>query len=134
MLQEYPESLNPVMSIGKQFTELLCQNMILSEKEARQRVLALLGEMGFSDTGLIYKSYPHQLSGGMKQRAVLALALIVKPRLLILDEPTTSVDQKTKEQVLKIIKEQMKKSDMAVLVISHDSFVINELATKVIAL
>jgi len=131
IFQEPMTSLNPVMSIGAQIAESLQQHKGLYGEAARQRVLELLDDVGIPDAERRYGEFPHQLSGGMKQRVMIAIALAGDPDLLIADEPTTALDVTIQEQVLELIKKLQRQRGMAVMLITHDLGVVAEMADRV---
>jgi peptide/nickel transport system ATP-binding protein len=131
IFQEPMTSLNPVMSIGDQIAESLEQHKDLRGAQARQRVVELLDDVGIPDAARRYGEYPHQLSGGMKQRVMIAMALAGDPDLLIADEPTTALDVTIQAQVLELIRCLQKKRGMAVLLITHDLGVVSEMADRI---
>ncbi len=131
IFQEPMTSLNPVMSIGAQISESVELHIGLRGPEARARVLELLDAVGIPDAGRRYGEYPHQLSGGMKQRVVIAIALAGDPDLLIADEPTTALDVTIQAQVLELIGKLQKQRGMAVLLITHDLGVVAGMADRV---
>ncbi|HFD78947.1 MAG TPA: dipeptide ABC transporter ATP-binding protein [Gammaproteobacteria bacterium] len=131
IFQEPMTSLNPVMTIGAQIAESLEQHRGLRGNAARRRVLELLEDVGIPDAARRYGEYPHQLSGGMKQRVMIAIALAGEPDLLIADEPTTALDVTIQAQVLDLIRSLQHKHGMAVLLITHDLGVVSEMADRV---
>jgi len=131
IFQEPMTSLNPVMTIGDQIAESLEQHKDLRGAQARPRVVELLDDVGIPDAARRYREYPHQLSGGMKQRVMIAMALAGDPDLLIADEPTTALDVTIQAQVLELIRRQQEKRGMAVLLITHDLGVVSEMADRI---
>ncbi|MDT8385927.1 MAG: dipeptide ABC transporter ATP-binding protein [Thiogranum sp.] len=131
IFQEPQTSLNPVMSIGAQIAESLEQHKDLTGAPARAEVLKLLDAVGIPDAARRYGEYPHQLSGGMKQRVMIAIALAGDPELLIADEPTTALDVTIQAQVLELIKKLQQERGMAVLLITHDLGVVAGMADHV---
>ena len=131
IFQEPMTSLNPVMTIGAQIAESLQQHKGLYGKAARQRVVELLDDVGIPDAGQRYGEFPHQLSGGMKQRVMIAIALAGDPDLLIADEPTTALDVTIQQQVLELIRKLQQQRGMAVMLITHDLGVVAEMADRV---
>jgi peptide/nickel transport system ATP-binding protein len=131
IFQEPMTALNPVMSIGAQISESVQMHKGLSGMAARQRVLELLDDVGIPDPERRYDEYPHQLSGGMKQRVVIAIALAGDPELLIADEPTTALDVTIQAQVLELIGKLQQERGMAVLLITHDLGVVAGMADRV---
>src|SRR6185295_8974473 len=105
-----------------------------STRERRMRILEILGHVRLPDAERIYRSYPHQLSGGQRQRIMIAMALILKPALLIADEPTTALDVTTQAEILRLIRELQRENNTAVLFITHDFGVVAEIADMVAVL
>ena len=124
-------SLNPVFRIGHQLTETLRVNLGLGSKEAHARAIALLQEVGIHDPERRALSYPHEFSGGMRQRVMIALATASQPRLLLADEPTTALDVTTQAQILDLLTRLGRERDMAVLLVSHDFGVIAQVCDRV---
>lgn len=131
IFQEPMSSLNPVMKIGKQVSEALLIHKICSEKEAKEKTVNLLSEVGIKNAKERYESYPHELSGGMRQRVMIAMAVITHPKLLIADEVTTSLDITVSRQILSLIKRIQKENKISVMFISHDLSVIESIADKI---
>lgn len=134
VFQEPMTALNPVQKVGKQVDEVLKLHTGLGPGERRRHVLDMLGSVGLPDIERMYDSYPHQLSGGQRQRIVIAMALILKPRLLIADEPTTALDVTTQKQILGLISELQAKHDTAVIFITHDFGVVAEIADRILVM
>jgi oligopeptide/dipeptide ABC transporter ATP-binding protein len=124
-------SLNPVFRIGSQLTETLRVNLGLGKSEAWDRALKLLTDVGISDPERRALSYPHEFSGGMRQRVMIALATASEPRLLLADEPTTALDVTTQAQILALLKQLNKDRGMGVLLVSHDFGVIAQVCDRV---
>jgi peptide/nickel transport system ATP-binding protein len=131
IFQEPMTALNPVFTIGFQIQEVLFNHMKISKEEARNKAIELLKQVGISRPEKIINEYPHQLSGGMRQRVMIAMAIACKPKLLIADEPTTALDVTIQAQILELIKEIQQKRDMSVLFITHDLGVVAEMADEV---
>ena len=131
IFQEPMTSLNPVLSVGTQIGEPLAQHRRLSGKQLQRQVLGLLDAVGIPDPLRVMDAYPHQLSGGMKQRVMIAIALACEPALLIADEPTTALDVTIQAQVLELLRELQRKNGMALLFITHDLGVVAEMAHRV---
>ena len=131
IFQEPQTSLNPVMTIGNQIREALPDTAKLSASQVRTRTQELLGAVGIADPARRYDEYPHQLSGGMKQRVMIAMALAAKSDLLIADEPTTAVDVTIQAQVLGLLKDLQADTGMAILLITHDLGVVATMADRV---
>ncbi|MBI3954388.1 MAG: ABC transporter ATP-binding protein [Chloroflexi bacterium] len=129
--QDPVRGLNPVMSIGPQVEETLTSHLRISKREARQRALALLRQMGLPDPERVAAAYPYQLSGGMCQRVMLAIAMALKPQVLIADEPTSALDVTIQAEILSEIRRLKEDCDAAVLFISHDLGVIAQMADEV---
>ena len=134
VFQEPMTALNPVQKVGKQVEEVLKLHTGLGAGERRRQVLDMLDSVGLPDIERMYDSYPHQLSGGQRQRIVIAMALILKPRLLIADEPTTALDVTTQKQILGLISELQARHDTAVIFITHDFGVVAEIADRILVM
>lgn len=131
VFQEPMSSLNPILTIGRQVSESLLLHERLSRRAAREASLKMLGRVGIPDPTLCYSQYPHQLSGGLKQRAMIAMALVCRPLLLIADEPTTALDVTIQAQVLRLLDELKAELGMAMLLITHDLGVVAETCDRV---
>ncbi len=131
IFQEPMTALNPVMTIGNQIAEVILHHFSETQKGAYRRVLALLDQVGIPDPAHRYFEYPHQMSGGMKQRVMIAMALAGEPDLLIADEPTTALDVTIQAQILDLLRTLQKARGMAILFITHDLGVVSETADKV---
>ncbi len=131
VFQEPMTALNPLMTIGRQIDEMLEIHLALGARERRARILALLEEVRLADPQRILRAYPHEISGGQRQRAMIAMALILEPAILIADEPTTALDVTTQAQILALIKELQRKHQTGVLFITHDFGVVAEIADRV---
>ncbi|MEM9013339.1 MAG: ABC transporter ATP-binding protein [Pseudomonadota bacterium] len=134
IFQEPMTSLNPVLTIGRQLTEGLIAHKGISEKEARQRALSLLQRVRIPDPDKRLDQYPHELSGGMRQRVVIAMALACEPRLLIADEPTTALDVTIQAEILALINRLKRETGTAVLFITHDMAVVAQMADRVVVM
>ena len=134
IFQEPMTALNPVMTCGAQIDELLVQHTQMSPAERQARTLQMLERVRLPDPARLYSAYPHQLSGGQRQRIMIAMALILKPMLLIADEPTTALDVTTQAEILQLIRELQRESGTAVLFITHDFGVVSEIADRVAVL
>lgn len=134
IFQEPMTALNPVFTIGNQIKETLIRHKKISKVEAERKAIELLRLVGFPRAEETMKEYPHQLSGGMRQRAMIAIAISCDPKLLIADEPTTALDVTIQAQILDIMDEMKKKFNMAVLLITHDLGVVAEYADKVMVM
>jgi len=131
IFQEPQSSLNPVLSVGEQIGECLQWHFGLKDQACHQRVIALLDSVGIPDPQQRINDYPHQLSGGMKQRVMIAMALAGEPELLIADEPTTALDVTIQAQILDLLKQIQRDTGMAILLISHDLAVVAQMADHV---
>ncbi len=131
VFQEPSKYLNPAYKIGEQITEMLILHLEMSKEKARERAKELLGLVGLGKDGRVLDSYPHELSGGMKQRAMIAIAISCNPDFLIADEPTTALDVTLQLQILKLIKRLKDMLGMGILFISHDLGVVKEVADRV---
>jgi peptide/nickel transport system ATP-binding protein len=131
VFQDPMTSLNPVVTIGVQVTEVITRHQDVSKREARDRAGDLLRKVGIPDPVRRLKEYPHQLSGGMRQRVLIAIALACEPRLLIADEPTTALDVTIQAQVLEVLKELVADTGAALLMITHDLGVVAGLCDRV---
>jgi oligopeptide/dipeptide ABC transporter ATP-binding protein len=130
IFQDPFSSLNPVFRVGEQLTETLRLNAGMGKREARLEATELLEHVGIPDPDRRYLSYPHELSGGMRQRVMIAIAIAAKPRLLIADEPTTALDVTTQAQILELLARLRREHDMAVLLVSHDFGVIAQVCDR----
>lgn len=131
VFQEPMTSLNPVLSIGKQLTETICLHLGSSQEQATNRALELLGMVGISDGARRLKQYPHHLSGGMRQRVMIALALSCDPKLIIADEPTTALDVTIQAQILELMKDLSRRLGVAQVIITHNLGVVARYADRV---
>ena len=134
IFQEPMTALNPVFTIGNQIVETIRRHKKLTKKEAEIKAIELLKMVGFPRAEETMKEYPHQLSGGMRQRAMIAIAISCDPKLLIADEPTTALDVTIQAQILDLLNEMKKKFNMAVLLITHDLGVVAEYADRVMVM
>lgn len=134
IFQEPMSSLNPVFTVGNQIAEVLCLHMGLSRKQARQRVLELLKEVGIPSPETKIDAYPNQLSGGQQQRVMIAMAIACEPKLLIADEPTTALDVTIQKQILDLLESLRKRRQMSMLFITHDLALVGEIADRVIVM
>ena len=131
VFQDPMTSLDPTMTIGKQIMEGMLWHFKMPKAEAYQKALKLLEEVGITDAEKRMKSYPHQLSGGMRQRVVIAIALSCDPDLLICDEPTTALDVTIQAQILQLLKEMQVKYNLTIVLITHDLGVVANIADRV---
>jgi oligopeptide/dipeptide ABC transporter ATP-binding protein len=134
IFQEPMTSLNPVYSIGEQIMESVCLHQAVSKTQAREIAIEVLGKVGIPSPGELVDSYPHQFSGGMRQRAMIAIALSCHPALLIADEPTTALDVTIEAQILALIKELQDELDMSLMIITHNLGVIGEMSDQVVVM
>jgi len=134
IFQEPMSSLNPVYTVGDQIVEVLRLHRGLDRKAAREETIRLLTEVGISEPGRRIDEYPHQLSGGMRQRVMIAMALSCEPTLLIADEPTTALDVTIQAQILELLAELRRRHGMAVLLITHDLGVVAEVCDRVVVM
>lgn len=134
IFQEPMTSLNPVMKIGHQISEVMLIHQKISKSEAKKRAIELINLVGIPRAESIFNSYPHELSGGMRQRIMIAIALACNPKVLIADEPTTALDVTIQAQILDLIKNMKSKFDMSIMMITHDLGVIAEMADYVIVM
>ncbi len=134
IFQEPMTSLNPTMKIGVQVEEALRIHTKMNAKERKARALEAMALAGLPNGEALYHQYPHQLSGGMRQRVMIAAALVLRPRLLIADEPTTALDVTIQAQILDTLKEIKRKEGIAILFISHDLGVIRALCHHVVVM
>ena len=131
IFQDPLTSLNPLYTIGRQLTETIQTHLPVSDAEARQRAIRLLQETGIPAAEARINQYPHQFSGGMRQRVVIALALAAEPRLIVADEPTTALDVSIQAQIISLLKRLCKDHGAAVMLITHDMGVIAETCDRV---
>ncbi len=134
VFQEPMTALNPVHTIGRQLTEVLLLHKSMSSDEAIREAISILDQVGIPSPDVRMGEFPHQLSGGMRQRVVIAMALACKPRLLIADEPTTALDVTIQAQILELIKDLQREMGMSVILITHDLGVIAETCDNVVVM
>jgi len=131
IFQEPMTSLNPVLSIGLQLTETLVTHLEITQEAAQRRAVELLEMVGISEPNRRLKQYPHHLSGGMRQRVMIAMALSCEPKLIIADEPTTALDVTIQAQILELMKDLTRKLNVAMIVITHNLGVVARYADRV---
>ena len=134
VFQDPLSSLNPVLTIGQQIAESLTEHLRMNEVEARDRTVELLSYVGIPDARLRYGSYPHQFSGGMRQRVMIAMAIACTPKILIADEPTTALDVTIQAQIVELVARLRNDLGMAVIWITHDLGVVAGLADRVLVM
>jgi len=134
IFQEPMTSLNPVHTIGQQIAEMVIRHQGLSKSAARARAIEMLSLVGIPEPKRRVDNYPHQMSGGMRQRAMIAMALACEPRILIADEPTTALDVTIQAQMLELMKDLQEKLGMAIIFITHDLGVVAEVADRVVVM
>ncbi|MBQ2250636.1 MAG: ABC transporter ATP-binding protein, partial [Lachnospiraceae bacterium] len=131
IFQDPLTSLNPVFTIGNQITESIRTHMNVSKDEARERAIQVLAKVGMPDPERVMKKYPHTMSGGMRQRAMIAMALSCDPDLLIADEPTTALDVTIQAQIMSLLKKLREESGMSMILITHDIGLVARMADRV---
>ena len=134
IFQEPMTALNPVLTVGDQIAEVVRVHTSASRSEAWARAVAMLTEVGIADPAARAKQYPHELSGGMRQRVMIAMALVLEPRLVIADEPTTALDVTIQAQILDLLRAQRERTGLALLLITHDLGVVAEMASRVLVM
>ncbi|MEQ8446501.1 MAG: ABC transporter ATP-binding protein [Pelagibacterium sp.] len=134
VMQDPLTSLNPLFTVGEQLIETIRRHLPLNQDEARDRAIALLADAGIPDPASRIDSYPHQFSGGMRQRVVISLALAAEPELVIADEPTSALDVSVQAQIIKVLKRLCAERGVAVMLITHDMGVIAEAADRMIVM
>ncbi|MDR2484000.1 MAG: ABC transporter ATP-binding protein [Treponema sp.] len=134
IFQEPMTSLNPVLTIYYQLSEALRLHTAMTKKEIRARCVQLLEQVGIAGTEKVLAGYPHELSGGMRQRVMIAMALACKPRLLIADEPTTALDVTIQAQILSLLKKLQHETGITIMIITHDFGVVAEMADEVVVM
>ena len=134
IFQEPMSSLNPVLTIGVQIMEPLIEHLYMSKRKARERAIELIKLVGIPRAEEIVDSYPHELSGGMRQRVMIAIALSCSPKLLIADEPTTALDVTIQAQILDLLRTIKEKRNMSMMLITHDLGVVAEMADYVVVM
>jgi peptide/nickel transport system ATP-binding protein len=134
IFQEPMTSLNPVFTIGEQLSEPLLQHTNLKKKEIRKKIIDMLKLVGIPRAEEIINEYPHQLSGGMRQRIMISLAMLCEPKLLIADEPTTALDVTIQAQILELMKKITDETNMSTVLITHDLGVVAEMCDRVVVM
>ena len=134
IFQDPMTALNPVLTIGKQMSEILVRNKKLSKKAAKAVSIAMLEQVGIADADRRYGQYPHEFSGGMRQRVMIAIALSCNPKLLIADEPTTALDVTIQAQILRLLKSLQQQTQTAILLITHDLGVVAQVCSRVVVM
>lgn len=134
IFQEPMTSLNPVLTIGEQIMEVLTYHQGLNNTMAKKKAIDMLELVGFSRAKEIINDYPHRLSGGMRQRVMIAMAMSCNPKLLIADEPTTALDVTIQAQILELMKDLSTKFETSILIITHDLGVVSEVADRVVVM
>jgi len=134
IFQDPMTSLNPTMKIGNQIEEIFIQRKLYNKKELKEKALEILKMVGISDGERRYSQYPHELSGGMKQRVMIAIALVGNPSVVIADEPTTSLDVTIEAQILDLLKDLQKKLKTSIILITHDLGVIAKMCDRVLVM
>lgn len=131
IFQEPMTSLNPVITVGRQVREAIMLHQNVTRQEAKQRVLEIFRQVGISDAEKRYNSYPHQLSGGLRQRVMIGMAMVCRPDLLIADEPTTALDVTIEAQILDLMKNLQRETKMSIMLITHNLGVVAEVCDLV---
>lgn len=134
IFQDPMTALNPVLTIGKQMSEILVRNKKLSKKAAKAAAIAMLDQVGIAEAERRYNQYPHEFSGGMRQRVMIAIALSCNPKLLIADEPTTALDVTIQAQILRLLKSLQQQTRTAILLITHDLGVVAQVCSRVVVM
>lgn len=131
IFQDPMTALNPTLTVGKQLIEGIVQHDGSTKEKARKRALDMLNLVGIPDADMRMKNYPHEFSGGMRQRLMIAIALVCEPEILIADEPTTALDVTIQAQILDLFKEIQKKTDVSIILITHDLGVVAQVADRI---
>ncbi|MGG0718599.1 ABC transporter ATP-binding protein [Robertmurraya massiliosenegalensis] len=134
IFQEPLSSLNPILKVGHQISEAIVLHQKVSKEDAKKKSIEMLKKVGIPRAEKVYSSYPHSLSGGMRQRVMIAMALSCNPKLLIADEPTTALDVTIQAQILHLMKQLSKEYHTSIIIITHDLGVVAEIADRVIVM
>ncbi|MBF4176569.1 ABC transporter ATP-binding protein [Lelliottia nimipressuralis] len=134
IFQDPMTALNPVVTIGRQMSEILIRNKGLSKKAAKAAAIAMLDQVGIAEAERRYDQFPHEFSGGMRQRVMIAIALSCNPKLLIADEPTTALDVTIQAQILRLLKSLQQQTQTAILLITHDLGVVAQVCSRVVVM
>ena len=134
IFQDPMTSLNPVYTIGNQIVEAIILHQNVTKEQAKEEAIEMLKQVGINDAERRFKQYPHELSGGMRQRVMIAMALVSKPSILIADEPTTALDGTIQAQILELMQELQKKYHMAIIIVTHDLGVIAQMADEIVVM
>ncbi|NDW07378.1 ABC transporter ATP-binding protein [Jiella pacifica] len=134
IFQEPMSALDPVFTIGEQISETLRAHFRINRKEARERAIDALAKVGIPDPSVRYEAYPHELSGGMRQRAMIAMAISCEPALLIADEPTTALDVTVQAQIMDVLADLNQRMGMAILFISHDLGLVSQACDRLVTM
>jgi len=134
IFQDPMTALNPVVTIGRQMSEILVRNKGLAKKAAKAAAIAMLDKVGIADAARRYDQYPHEFSGGMRQRVMIAIALSCDPKLLIADEPTTALDVTIQAQILCLLKSLQQQTQTAILFVTHDLGVVAQVCSRVVVM
>lgn len=131
IFQDPSTSLNPVFPVGAQISDVLAQHQRATRREARAEILKTFDLVGLPDAERVYRAYPHELSGGMQQRVMMAMALVCRPAMLIADEPTTALDVTIQAQILRLLRDLRDRLGIAIMLITHDLGVVREICDRV---
>ncbi len=134
IFQDPMTSLNPVYTIGNQIVEAITLHQDVTKEQAKEEAINMLKQVGINDAERRFRQYPHELSGGMRQRVMIAMALVSKPSILIADEPTTALDVTIQAQILELMQELQKKYHMAIIIVTHDLGVIAQMADEIVVM